>query len=71
VPMRKFKRALSSLADEIRSASPDQVVCLCRRGNDSKLAAVQLEEALSRPVYSMKGGLQKWASDIDPSMPTY
>lgn len=48
------------------------VVFLCRRGNDSQLAAASLRAA--RPgsnITDVRGGLTAWTRKIDARFPTY
>ena len=50
------------------------VYVLCRRGNDSQKATLQLQQMLkSLPVTvkDVQGGLTAWSRHIDPSLPTY
>ena len=54
------------------------LVCICKRGNDSQLAASALqsivEEKSLTSVYEVKdlvGGLRAWSRDVDPNFPVY
>lgn len=49
------------------------IYCLCRRGIASAEAARILSEILPSQysVYNIKGGLNAWVNDIDPSFPMY
>jgi rhodanese-related sulfurtransferase len=46
-----------------------QVVVLCRRGNDSAIAAAQLRDNGLLSVLDLAGGLHAWADDVDDCMP--
>lgn len=70
-PMRRFEKSLADIEALVKSTKAENVVCLCRRGNDSQLAAIRLEETLGRPVFSMKGGLEAWTATVDQTFPTY
>jgi adenylyltransferase and sulfurtransferase len=45
------------------------VVVVCRRGNDSQIAAAMLRESGLNRVFDLVGGLHAWADSVDPSMP--
>mmetsp|Transcript_21335 Transcript_21335/g.31581 ORF Transcript_21335/g.31581 Transcript_21335/m.31581 type:complete len:336 (-) Transcript_21335:229-1236(-) len=70
---------LGSLKDNIEqiealsNSGSKPIYCLCRRGIASAEAARILSEILPSQysVYNIKGGLNAWVSDIDPSFPMY
>ena len=68
---------LSSLENEIDAlkglsgGGSKAVYCLCRRGIASAEAAKILSSKLSTKVYNIKGGLNSWVTDVDPSFPMY
>lgn len=45
------------------------VVVMCRRGNDSMLAAAELRRLGVQHVVDLVGGLHAWADSVDASMP--
>lgn len=45
------------------------VVVMCRRGNDSQVAAAQLRQRGAHNVLDLVGGLHAWAESVDPNMP--
>ncbi|XP_065831242.1 adenylyltransferase and sulfurtransferase MOCS3-like [Oscarella lobularis] len=52
------------------------IYVICQRGNDSQLAVDLLHKAttnlqLEQKPKDIKGGLQAWAKEIDPTFPTY
>jgi adenylyltransferase/sulfurtransferase len=72
---------LGSLKDKINieqiealsNSGSKPIYCLCRRGIASAEAVRILSERLPSQysVYNIKGGLNTWMSDIDPSFPMY
>ncbi|OCF38653.1 adenylyltransferase and sulfurtransferase [Kwoniella heveanensis CBS 569] len=53
-----------------------EVVFLCKRGNDSQLAAkairqVQSSSAKQGRIRDVRGGLLAWSRDVDPEFPVY
>lgn len=49
-----------------------EVFMLCRYGNDSQLAAHKLMNELGfKNVKDVKGGINKWSTDVDPNVPIY
>lgn len=50
----------------------DHVYVVCRYGNDSQLATRKLIDQFGfKHVKDIKGGLNKWSTDVDPTMPIY
>ena len=48
------------------------MVCVvCRRGNDSQIAARRLIEAGVDGVCDLRGGLHRWSDQVDASFPRY
>jgi adenylyltransferase/sulfurtransferase len=58
---------LSQRTDEIPADRP--VVVVCRSGQRSLTAALQLLERGFPEVYNLRGGMQAWARDVDPGLP--
>ncbi|RVE47171.1 hypothetical protein evm_008139 [Chilo suppressalis] len=62
------------LLDKIRKCT-HQVIFICRRGNDSQIAAKKVLDAIEDKhrgkVVDMTGGLHAWASDVDNDFPVY
>ncbi len=61
---------LSSLAAQIRPPEGALVVCYCHHGVRSLHAAAMLSAA-GVPAVSLAGGIERWATEIDPSMSHY
>lgn len=50
----------------------DQIYVVCRYGKDSQLATRKLKDELGfRKVKDIKGGINKWSIDVDPTIPIY
>lgn len=60
---------LESRLDEIEEHKDADVVVMCRSGNTSKDAAKILINSGFENVFSLEGGMKKWAKEIDPSLP--
>jgi len=51
-----------------------ELILLCRRGNDSQIAASELREVMAKEgvrVRDVAGGLHAWARDVDRDFPVY
>jgi adenylyltransferase/sulfurtransferase len=67
------------LRNELRSniEKNQQIVIVCRRGNDSQIAVKRLKELLSdidnidEKLKDLVGGFQAWHTDIDSTFPLY
>ncbi len=46
-------------------------VCICHHGIRSASAAVGLERLGFETLYNLSGGVERWARDVDASMPRY
>lgn len=60
---------LESRLGEIEKHKDADVVVMCRSGNTSKDAAKILIDSGFENVFSLEGGMKKWAKEIDPSLP--
>ena len=49
----------------------NEVVFICRRGQDSQIAAAALAKAGRLGVRDVIGGLEAWSREVDPTFPTY
>ncbi|KAG8200880.1 hypothetical protein JTE90_015784 [Oedothorax gibbosus] len=74
VPMNKI--ALPATAEKLKDLvemldCKDNFV-VCRRGNDSQKAVLELRKLVSQSVWQdIKGGLHAWHDEIDPTFPKY
>ena len=64
-PMGTIPRAVQSLDPE------QETVVICHHGVRSRQVAYYLERAGFRNVVNLEGGVDAWARDVDPRMPTY
>ena len=60
---------LPSRLQEIEENKNKEVVVMCRSGARSSKAATFLENQGFKDVTNLKGGIKKWAEEIDPSIP--
>lgn len=58
---------VAAAAAALRQARP--VYVMCRRGNNSQLAVLELRAAGLARCYDLIGGIEAWAAEVDPSMP--
>lgn len=54
-----------------RSEKDAEIVVVCRKGHDSQIVAHELKKTGIPVVRDLKGGLQAFAKDADPSFLTY
>lgn len=47
------------------------LVCICHHGMRSMRAAAYLAQQGFENVYNLAGGVDAWAKQVDPAMPTY
>jgi molybdopterin/thiamine biosynthesis adenylyltransferase/rhodanese-related sulfurtransferase len=63
---------MDKLEESIASLDKDSpTVVMCRTGKRSARAVRQLEKAGFRKVYNLRGGINAWASEVDPDMFKY
>jgi molybdopterin/thiamine biosynthesis adenylyltransferase/rhodanese-related sulfurtransferase len=61
-----------SLASEMHKLnSTDEIVLICRSGSRSARALSMLAGAGFKKVKNMRGGINAWADQVDPSLPRY
>ncbi|WPK25156.1 hypothetical protein PUMCH_002459 [Australozyma saopauloensis] len=73
-----WERTLSR-ADSLENILPnefspelDNILVMCRYGNDSRYALRKLKDQFGlKKVYDLIGGIDRWSSEIDPSIPRY
>lgn len=67
IPMRQIP-----LAVEAEELDPDlEIVVICHHGIRSRQVAYYLEQQGFDKVINLEGGVEAWASEIDPAMPRY
>ncbi|NIP72289.1 MAG: sulfurtransferase [Gammaproteobacteria bacterium] len=65
VPMRQIPRAVGELDSE------RDIVVICHHGVRSRQVGFFLERAGFDNVINLDGGVDAWAREVDPQMPTY
>lgn len=65
MPMRQ-------IPDNAQSLDPDrETIVICHHGIRSRQVAMYLERLGFSNVVNLRGGLDAWARDTDPGLPTY
>jgi adenylyltransferase/sulfurtransferase len=63
---------LGQLASRITELNPaDDIVLICKAGVRSTRALHILYGAGFRKLHNLKGGMNAWAKEVDPSLPIY
>ncbi len=63
---------LANLPGNVAQLSKDaNIVVICRTGNRSNHAAEYLTQLGFTQVRNLVGGMNRWATEVDPSMSTY
>jgi len=63
---------MSELQQRLGELDPDRpVAVLCHHGNRSQRVAQWLEQAGYTRLYNLAGGVERWATDVDPTMARY
>jgi rhodanese-related sulfurtransferase len=60
---------LAARMDELPAERP--LVLVCHHGNRSWFAAVMLREAGFAEVHNLRGGVEQWAAEVEPTMKRY
>ena len=67
--------AIEKISDLVEEKQTDQLILVCRRGNDSQMAVKLLEKNLKNNselvIKDIIGGLQAWSDKIDNDFPKY
>jgi len=67
--------AIEKISDLVEGKQTDQLILVCRRGNDSQMAVKLLEKNLKNNselvIKDIIGGLQAWSDKIDNNFPKY
>ena len=67
--------AIEKISDLVEKKQTDQLILVCRRGNDSQMAVKLLEKNLKNNselvIKDIIGGLQAWSDKIDKNFPKY
>ena len=72
-PMQTIPQRVSEPLSELSSKlEPGRdIVCICHHGGRSMHVAMFLERQGFASVFNLSGGLDAWARQVDPAMPTY
>lgn len=62
---------LQDRLEELKPHKDEEIVCLCRSGSRSEQACKILEANGFSEVKNLKGGINKWAQEVDTSLPVY
>lgn len=65
IPLGALPANLNALLDA------EEVICYCHHGMRSLDAAVWLRQQGVESAKSMAGGIERWATEIDPAVPRY
>ena len=67
--------AIEKISDLVDEKQTDQLILVCRRGNDSQMAVKLLQKNLKNNselvIKDIIGGLQAWSDKIDNNFPKY
>ncbi|MDZ7692417.1 MAG: rhodanese-like domain-containing protein [Balneolaceae bacterium] len=67
IPIGKLKERVEEISDK----KDAEIVCMCRSGGRSAQATRFLANQGFSNVKNLKGGINKWAKEIDNSLPVY
>lgn len=67
IPMNHIPARIS----ELEPAKNSPLVLICRSGQRSMQVGQYLEQAGFTDVINLQGGMNSWATDVDPSMRVY
>lgn len=67
IPMNHIPARIS----ELEPAKNSPIVLICRSGQRSMQVGQYLEQAGFSDVINLQGGMNSWATDVDPSMRVY
>lgn len=62
---------LSLRIDDLRGQEPNAIIVYCRTGRRSLAAAQFMQSTGFSATWSMAGGINQWANDVDPSIEPY
>ena len=62
---------LLSRVDELEDWKDDEVVVYCHHGIRSAQAVAQLRAMGFADVHNLAGGIDRWTSEVEPTLPRY
>lgn len=65
IPLGELDQTLTQVPDD------KEIITICHHGLRSKQAAILLNQCGYVKVFSLQGGIDAWAQDIDPTMERY
>ena len=65
IPMRQVQNALNELEKD------EEIVVICHHGIRSRMIARMLEQVGFTRIINLSTGVDGWAKEVDPTMPTY
>ena len=65
IPMRQIQMAMQDLDKD------EEIVVICHHGIRSRMIARMLDASGFTRVINLSTGVDGWAKDVDPDMPTY
>lgn len=71
IPLQSLEARLDDLKADLGDRLDTPLVVYCHHGRRSLTATFMLRAAGFTDVRSLAGGIDLWARDIDPRMPTY
>lgn len=71
VPLGKMMNEPQDFADELPQGKDTPTAIICHSGRRSLMATLALRRMGFANIYSVAGGIDLWARDIDTSLPRY
>ncbi|WP_018152544.1 rhodanese-like domain-containing protein [Leeia oryzae] len=62
---------MQTIPSRLNDIEEGDVITICHHGMRSYQVALYLEAAGLGPVHNLSGGVEAWATDVDPSMAHY
>jgi rhodanese-related sulfurtransferase len=71
IPLGKMMNEPQDFADELPQGKDTPTAIICHSGRRSLMATLALRRMGFANVYSVAGGIDLWARDVDTSLPRY
>jgi rhodanese-related sulfurtransferase len=63
---------MRSIPERMRELNPEQeIIVICHHGVRSRMVGLYLENHGFSNIINLVGGVEAWAREVDPNMPTY
>ncbi|OGA96097.1 MAG: sulfurtransferase [Burkholderiales bacterium RIFCSPHIGHO2_12_FULL_61_11] len=69
IPMREIAARLAEL--QVSHGTSHSIACLCHHGMRSQQVANYLAQSGFTKVVNLRGGIDAWSQQVDPSVPLY